>query len=743
MALALRLTAVAARLTQLSAMNQLAKKLALGRCSRQHASTAAPPLSASTASAPAPPVTPGPPHLPDHGVAVGGAAQHSQREGDRGRGSGAGHWWQGDELNAAVSRNWTLIIISLVGWGMIQGVRQARTEEEEATAKQYAAAEQVKAEQAHRAQASVRQTVGTCLERAHRLILSARAGLASAYPYPGTFHSLQSAEEAVATAVNALGDGEEKLHMDRDATLAALGYDKAVAERMYASIHFLTAKGALVGGDIDKATDHLAQADHHRCASNLPTSNELRRISLLAGDIQSAQQHLYAALTCYAVSLKGMPAESRQSWDRLSVGELDSFWATRATTNAAVTYFDSMKDQDAMRLARLVAAATAAWVTKPPVPAVDATPCWHGVPVPAQLGGWYKALRDAVHAIGPMEYSMPADGELDVVNLGAGDAVDLSFLKDVPAAAKVMLTEDDLRQPAGRIMALEYVDRVRLLLRVHFAARAHAVMFACAPFSQARQAHNWDSDLWQLLEELVSPLPAMPVYAELDATWLHEQGVASMLTAAGWALVELLLAGAVCPERETEVAAAARELLGRAARATRATDGVEALVGHIANARLALADHPGGYAAALSKLHVAYQRSCKWLLFSPYQHAPTWLDGGMFTRQPRWHMEIVAMGRDLHRCCGTPDHEGGREALQRAVARVQAPSPHTHPLVTAASCPDTSTNTLAWLWPFGHSAIAQAAPATAPAGANRRDAATVTDLLHRIDKWARGMELPA
>lgn len=569
--------------------------------------------------------------------------------------------------------------------------------------------------QAQKSKAITSATIDAQLVLAQRHIMDSRTAYVTARSLPRAARSLRFAETAVFNVEEALADAEKRLSLDRKSLLTDLGYTEFVLPRMRACIYYHTAKLALLEGNVTRARKYLASGDRHLAQGAVPLQNEFKRITIKLGDADSFLLQLHDALTSYAMALEGTDAKDSIAWKDLQLSQLDTFWAIRAVNHAALANFNACKDHEAAHLMKLVCSATDKWLG---APSTDGISCWHGVPVPAGFADMFGDVRKHAESHSSAPHPAPTEAELRVINLGADNAVDIFYLKHAPAALPHAITAAEFATPQTTAVALEYVERLQLLLRKHCSARANAVAFACAPFSAAQSREERAKGLWFQLDRLVQPLAGMAVYAQLDAEWARGNGAARMLTAAGWALTELLLVGAIPQELHTRVATEANHLLASAGEAAPQVNSTPWIMNRLARARLQLV---GGRDSRSEKdaLHELRDITPALLLAQPPFAATR--AAHTVTKHARWYLEAAALTLDLQsrRHAATAAEVA---ALRQALGKMQEAVPLSHPLQALLLRVEAGTT---------------APAATGPAAAVVSEQ-EVRAMLGRVERWSRG-----
>lgn len=448
---------------------------------------------------------------------------------------------------------------------------------------------------------------------------------------------------------------------------------------------------------MQRATELLAESLARRQATSHARSrwafNETSRVRVKLGDVYSRARKPAAAMNEYAA------VYSDQSLFR-------SFWAIRAKNNEAVVHFGHGQDEQALTSMREVAADTASWLSRHDLHLRDAADA--------------RSLSDAVQKLiyGSRSDMIVSAALLQLVNMGADDAVDVLHLAPavtVGSQVPQYLNAASVNTFTGaQEVAIEYLERVRLMLRKYVTSRASTLLIACAPCSTAlvdQASGHFDGELLlQLLEDAVSPplgKHGATVYTTLDREWIEHVGATRMLSAVGVALVELAGAGALPAECRDDALALAERLtrhaLQRHAYGIGSLPDLHSCVAAMARARyIEVSDAPedasddSAIRAALHELQVpasnklptnsvlswstsaqlkARGAAQKQLAFS--FHAST----GVPPRTARWQATVLAYGQHLEARRGSAVDPKQRDALLFAVT----PFDRTHPMRQLAS----------------------------------------------------------
>jgi hypothetical protein len=238
------------------------------------------------------------------------------------------------------------------------------------------------------------------------------------------------------------------------------------------------------------------------------------------------------------------------------------------------------------------------------------------------------------------------------------------------------------------------------MLRKHATARANLLLFVCAPFSAAARDEDGRLDaaaVVGMLRDLVESTPhGGEVYVALDSTWVKREGRARVFAAAGWALTELLAAGAVPPEL-TGQAREAADALTEAAQPQPTECAPQPSLSHRSIAALARARfvqataHQTGSRSglwcvtptasrpaleALARLQAAHLGQKDVVAASQREQLRYKSDmhereargearprRGPPPREGRWQLSALALGLVLHHAAGIPPPKAMRDAL--------------------------------------------------------------------------------
>lgn len=267
------------------------------------------------------------------------------------------------------------------------------------------------------------------------------------------------------------------------------------------------------------------------------------------------------------------------------------FLVVRATNNRAAVQFGRGDDGAARGSVDLVARLAAEWLRRDPGRRVAAPEALEA----AAAGGadWWRdaAAVQAAAAVGAaLTYDKAPEGLasagvgpalLKLIRLGVDDAVDVLHLPALGAGqaarggtgsplAMERLTLADLQSasPGGRHnrqLAIECLERVKLVVRKYYTSRANGLLVAAAPYSRALEGEDATKLIALLRDLCTDPWPAQSggareegeqppygstgfgVLAALNADWMKQEGVARLCAALGLGLVELARA---CPHDE-------------------------------------------------------------------------------------------------------------------------------------------------------------------------------------------------
>lgn len=304
-------------------------------------------------------------------------------------------------------------------------------------------------------------------------------------------------------------------------------------------------------GRISAASEQLHKAKALRAGtgSSKACENERHRLNIKLGDVYIQNGRVQAAMLQY------------DSVPLLSDSPTATFWSVRAANNRAVMQFGLAQDKAALDGMLSVAAATQQWLTQYMFESDDS---FHN-----ELDAFLQ--HDSTQPL----TKKPSPALLQLANLGAADAVDVLHLPYPPPASGkdvVELQAQHWEQPTFHAATVEYLERVKLMQRKFYTARANAVLFACAPFSDAlgpsAGAAPYVSSL-PLLDLVSSVLDRLPhgdsVYTTLDKQWIRAEGLSRMWAAVGWDLVELADSRRLAPA-DTQAALDAADTLISSAR---------------------------------------------------------------------------------------------------------------------------------------------------------------------------------
>lgn len=300
---------------------------------------------------------------------------------------------------------------------------------------------------------------------------------------------LQNAEAAVLHVEQLIGAGPR-----REALLARLeakfNVTPAILNNFHAHIAYHRAAVYLRSqadeAAVARAVEHLARPLAQRelacTAATSAAANERQCVHIKLGDVYSRQGKPSAAVNEYNMhrSIAPSPAVGALSYASDSASIFQTFWEVRAANNAAIVEFGLGNDTEALELMQLVAGSTRAWLHRHAHN--------HGV----DLHALALLTSEAVAHSARLAEGKLSDALLRLVNMGADDAVDILHLPparvgaaaagaDRAAGAPKLLLPEDTADAAGRDVAVEYLERVKLMLRKFRTSRANCLLIACAP----------------------------------------------------------------------------------------------------------------------------------------------------------------------------------------------------------------------------------------------------------------------
>lgn len=471
----------------------------------------------------------------------------------------------------------------------------------------------------------------------------------------------------------------------RRTTLAKLGYTEDVFSAIAAHTMYHTAAAHLheEGGDAAASALSLLQEARARLLVSGPAANnEMARTTIKMGDAFSRQRNVEHALQQYS---EVVPSDAQLLGEGFArSAAFESFWVVRAVNNRAVVRFGLGRDIDALEDMRVVVGLAERWLHAREVTADAVAQWWGDGAREGELAASVTALN--LHT----KRALVTPPLLALINLGADDAVDvlhLPFPAALRSARPAKLTADDVLAPDGhpQPIAIEYLERSKLMLRKYITSRANVLLFACAPFSNALRDDKGNLRVDELLASvdaaLATPL-GLPVYLALDAQWVAAEGTSRVCAAVGWALTELLAANAVPPEAVADVRFWADRLTATATRVVHHSPEVHICIATLARARF-LQVYGGGPSAALDLLtdrcgdgntrhsilqwSAAAQRRARAQASEQLEAGALRATAGVPPRHARWQISTLAQALSLRLALKQPLPADEVEALTFAV----------------------------------------------------------------------------